>query len=384
MKNINIISSFCLGMALTCLNSLSFAQIQANPNQDLKVTIIEKTIDAKGSETEEKNVIVKQYLDGTAFTDKPALGVTIEQVAAGVKINSVNGAAKEAGLQEGDIVLSFNGTKINTVEDLQKIVQQQKIGDKITVGYLRNDKKYDATAILKAAEKDIYHVEKRMDYSKRLHREKSCDPCKKLEQLRAEPFIGVYINTDSDNAKITDVIENTAAENKLKADDIILAINDEKIGDYDNLKSVLKKYRPGQQVKISFERNGKIDKTKVRLSSLADRDPIYTKKLEECCNSKTETKSNSTSDNKGKTDILIELFPNPASELINVNFNAVPELPITISINSLDGKEIIRLELQSNQEQFSEQINIEKLPKGFYLLTIKQDKTILSRQFSKI
>jgi hypothetical protein len=384
MKNINNISTVCFGLALTCLNSLTFAQIQTNPNQDPKVTIIEKTIDAKGSETDGKNIIIKQFSDRTATADKPALGVTIEQATAGVKINSVNGAAKEAGLQEGDIILSFNGTKINTVEELQKIVLQQKIGDKVSINYLRNEKKFEATAILKAAEKDIYHVEKRVDYSKRLEREKSYDPCKKLEQIRAEPFIGVYINTDSDIAKITDVIENTAAENKLKAADIIIAINDEKIGDYDNLKSILKKYRPGKQVKIKYERNGKTETTRVRLSSLADRDPIYTKKLEECCNSKTETKNSTPADDKSKEEILIELFPNPATELINVNFNAVPELPITISINTLEGKEIIRMELQSNQEQFSEQINIEKLPKGFYILTIKQDKTILSRQFSKI
>jgi hypothetical protein len=45
---------------------------------------------------------------------------------------------------------------------------------------------------------------------------------------------------------------------------------------------------------------------------------------------------------------------------------------------------MMRLEINANLEQFSEQINIEKLPKGIYLLTIKQGKTVLSRQFSKI
>jgi PDZ domain-containing secreted protein len=141
MKNINIINTVCLGLALTSSNFRSFAQIQANPKQDLKVTIIEKTIDAKGLETVEKNVIVEQLSERTAATEKPALGVTIEQATTGVKINSVNGAAKEAGLQEGDIVQSFNGTKINTVEALQKIVQEHKIGDNVTIAYLRNEKK---------------------------------------------------------------------------------------------------------------------------------------------------------------------------------------------------------------------------------------------------
>jgi hypothetical protein len=80
----------------------------------------------------------------------------------------------------------------------------------------------------------------------------------------------------------------------------------------------------------------------------------------------------------------MELFPNPASQIINVNFNAVSYDPINISINNIEGKEMMRLEINANLEQFSEQINIEKLPKGIYLLTIKQGKTVLSRQFSKI
>ena len=42
------------------------------------------------------------------------------------------------------------------------------------------------------------------------------------------------------------------------------------------------------------------------------------------------------------------------------------------------------MELKSDQGQYTEQINIDKLPKGIYLMTIKQGKTVLSRQFSKI
>jgi predicted metalloprotease with PDZ domain len=387
MKNINIISTVCFGLALICLNSLTFAQIQTNPNKDSKVTIIEKTIDAKGSETEGKNIIIKQFSNRTATADKPALGVTIEQATAGVKINSVNGAAKEAGLQEGDILQTFNGTIINTVEELQKIVQQQKIGDKVSINYLRNEKKFEATAILKAAEKDIYHVEKRVDYSKRLGREKSCDPCKKLEQLRAEPFIGVYINTESGSAKITDIIENTAAaKSKLKNGDVISKINEAQIGNYDELVSVLKNYKPGQSVKINFDRDGKTEKTRVRLGSLADRDPLYSKKLEECCNAKSKNSNDEKADSPiiNNTEIIVELFPNPASEQINVSFNANKDIPVSISINTIEGKEIIQMELKSDQGQYTEQINIDKLPKGIYLMTIKQGKTVLSRQFSKI
>jgi hypothetical protein len=388
--NYHISGLFCLVFA--AFATASFAQQPEAPKQDLKVTIIKKTIDGKGVETVEK---IEQYPNLTPLTlkedelmieNRPAMGVIITESEQGVRISTVQGAAKEAGMIEGDIILSFAGTNIKSVEQLQNAVKLHKIGDKVKVEYLRDGKKLLAELTLKAAEREIYLVEKRVDNSPRLHKKHKQDPCQKLSNLRATAFLGVYINTENSKAEITDLIENTAAaKSKLKIGDVITKINEEQIGNYAELVSVLKKYKPGQMIKIGFEKNGKIEKANIRLGSLADRDPLYTQKLEECCSSETKHSKNETEfPSNNKPQIIVELFPNPASQIINLNFNAEANEPINISINNIEGKELIRLEMNANQGQYSEQINIEKLPKGIYLMTIKQGKIMVSRQFSKI
>ncbi|MBR1738131.1 MAG: trypsin-like peptidase domain-containing protein [Firmicutes bacterium] len=82
---------------------------------------------------------------------KPYLGVTIANINSdmakqynlpetGVVIMSVEegGNASNAGIQSGDIVLSFNGNPVFTAEQLTEAVQQCKIGDKVEITVLRN------------------------------------------------------------------------------------------------------------------------------------------------------------------------------------------------------------------------------------------------------
>jgi len=42
----------------------------------------------------------------------------------GLLVESVSGAAAEAGIQEGDVILSANGKEVASVEDLRKIVKK--------------------------------------------------------------------------------------------------------------------------------------------------------------------------------------------------------------------------------------------------------------------
>ena len=63
-------------------------------------------------------------------------------IPTGIYISDVeNGSpAKEAGLQEGDIIVEFNGNEVYTVEDLQKLIAAQKEGDSVKiVVYRQND-----------------------------------------------------------------------------------------------------------------------------------------------------------------------------------------------------------------------------------------------------
>ncbi len=60
-----------------------------------------------------------------------------------------DGAAREAGIEKGDIIVSVDGTNVNTGSQLQEQIGRYNPGDKITVGVLRDGKEKEVNVILK-------------------------------------------------------------------------------------------------------------------------------------------------------------------------------------------------------------------------------------------
>jgi len=97
------------------------------------------------------------------------LGITIRDVNAedaeeleldevtGVFVNGVNGnsAAEEAGIEEGDVIISIEGKNVKNVSELQESVAVKRPGDKIKVTYVRKGKKKSTMATLKNMAGDI-------------------------------------------------------------------------------------------------------------------------------------------------------------------------------------------------------------------------------------
>ena len=92
------------------------------------------------------------------------LGVTIADINAelaeeyelkeysGVYVEDVSpsGAAMEAGMKRGDIIVSINEITTGSVSELQEQIALKRPGDKITVDFIRNGKKETIEAILKS------------------------------------------------------------------------------------------------------------------------------------------------------------------------------------------------------------------------------------------
>lgn len=72
-------------------------------------------------------------------------------VNEGVYIAEVvdDGAAAEAGLKEGDVIVSVDGKKITKMSELQESTTKYRPGDKAEVGYIRDKKEKTATVIFK-------------------------------------------------------------------------------------------------------------------------------------------------------------------------------------------------------------------------------------------
>ena len=63
-----------------------------------------------------------------------------------------NGAAKAAGIQEGDVIVSIDGKKVTKMAELQEILANKRPGDTVKVGILRDKSKKEMTAKLKNAQ----------------------------------------------------------------------------------------------------------------------------------------------------------------------------------------------------------------------------------------
>lgn len=110
------------------------------------------------------------------------------------------------------------------------------------------------------------------------------------EATEAKPkgtFIGVYpteLTQDSrdalnyegkDGIMLDNIVEDGPAEAAgLEAGDILIAIDKNKIGSVEGLRKALKKYKPGEKIKVVVVRDGKEKSYKLELGEKPDRDTI--------------------------------------------------------------------------------------------------------------
>lgn len=110
--------------------------------------------------------IVKKVLDDLmkyGQTQRALLGVSIQNVDAnfasnkdlsvvsGVYIATLNklGAARNAGLKIGDVIVEIDGQKVNNMADLQSLIATRRPGDKVKVTYVRGEKMLNTVATLR-------------------------------------------------------------------------------------------------------------------------------------------------------------------------------------------------------------------------------------------
>lgn len=76
--------------------------------------------------------------------------------AKGVLVQNIveNGAAKDAGIKEGDIILKIDGREVNQANELQSYIASKTAGTKVNLTLWRDGETFDKSVTLKANEQD--------------------------------------------------------------------------------------------------------------------------------------------------------------------------------------------------------------------------------------
>ena len=227
---------------------------------------------ALSAELQEKNVMIIKGDDG------PWLGVRIEDLSSkmlkniglenGIRVKEVleNSPAQKAGIEEDDILISFNGKVLDDSEGLVKMVKKSEVGDEVTVGYYRDGKKSKAS--IKLAEKEQPYV---MRYYGQ-------DGKHKVIEAEKKAWLGVKTESLNDQLRdyfgapkglgvlVKEVIKESPAEKVgLKAGDVIFKVADRDIKNTKDLVRTINYYDPDEVVDVTVMREKKKKRFKVKL-----------------------------------------------------------------------------------------------------------------------
>jgi len=173
-------------------------------------------------------------VDADSDEDASQPGIVVEVVR--------NSAAAKAGLKTNDVLLRLNEQAINRWSDLTAFMAKAKPGDKVRIAYQRKGKAATAEATL-AKHSDLKNEDDEDD---------------------RHGFLGVSSdeNYNDDEADDTDgvvvkITKNSAAEKAgLQNGDLLLQLNDTEISDFEDISDFMADTKSGEQVRITYQRNG--------------------------------------------------------------------------------------------------------------------------------
>jgi C-terminal processing protease CtpA/Prc len=317
-------------------------------------------------------VVVKEIIENEngeetveGITDQ---GVIIEEIVEG-------SAAEAAGLKAGDIITAIDRQSTLRVAMVSETIQSKKVGDVVTVSYIRDGKAGQLQATLKGkAAKAFGQAPNRGAHRGRQFNfdydfDYKVDPCK--------VFIGVYTsNGSSENGvRVNGVIDNTpASEAGLMTGDRILALDGVSVASHNELLAERNKHQPGDAFTLTYVREGETYTVNATFKQC---------KENEKTGAVTEEK---TPDNKAiernvnnLLAIELEAFPNPTNSAVNIRFEGEKTATV-VTITDIKGKEIFRDVINNFDGIYNNKVNLNGAAAGAVIVSVQQGNKMRSEK----
>jgi serine protease Do len=183
--------------------------------------------------------VVRGYLGilPQELTDDLAEGMGLDD-ASGILVGSVERGtpAAEAGLEEGDIIVKFDGATVNDVDDFRMLVADTPVGEEVPIDVLRDGKSKILTATL---------ARRPQDYASAESGEPESEDWLGCEVHRITEDIANELQIDEDEGVVVvGVRAGSPADNAgLAQGDVIVSIGDRDIAGVRQFRSALKDAR---------------------------------------------------------------------------------------------------------------------------------------------
>jgi len=216
---------------------------------------------AKEYEKETKRGWLGVYVQDITKEIKEAMDLKSKR---GVLVRDVveDSPADEAGIRREDVILVFEEKKLDDSDELIKVVRRASPGDKANLLILRNGEEKSISVILGKVPKDKLHVleyfpkdKKFKAYSHSFSLLSGVRIGVKVQDLTEQ--LGEYFGVgDGEGALITEADEEGPAyEAGLRAGDVIVEVDGEKIDDVDELRDEISDKDEGDKVGIKVIRD---------------------------------------------------------------------------------------------------------------------------------
>ena len=225
---------------------------------------------AQKSTKEEKQGYLGVYLQELTPDLKESLD--LDESIKGVLISGVVGdsPAEEAGLEDGDVLISFDGKKVYSVSKLTSLVRKTSPGTRVSLVIIRDgDEEKLKVKIGEKSSSFIWYGEIPEEITK-LKKVKK-EPAEWISYSR--PKLGIMIQDlndqlgeyfgvkDGKGVLITEVIEKSPAEEAgLKAGDVILGIDNLPVENTNDLLKVTSEKEKGDRVELKVLRDKRTQK----------------------------------------------------------------------------------------------------------------------------
>lgn len=304
----------------------------------------------------------------TEMAKKTFLGVYSEGLpnGEGVRLSGIvaGSGAAEAGLQEGDILLSLGGIPTNGEYGLRGALSQLQPGQEVKAELIRNEQPLQLQVTLGHKE-----------YARRMLNDER-DPC--------DVFIGVYVGgtaNDGKGVQVSGIIGNTPAEaSGVLAGDVILSLDGVAVNDNDALLVERDKHNPGDAFTLSVLRNGQVLPINARFKTCEEGGLVEPLKEEEALVEQIETQEapQSLINNSNLELFDYSAYPNPTYGEVNVRFEA-EALPTNIQLIDISGRVIYEEQLNQFDGYYNQTIDLKGAVPGNITLSIQQGEKIISK-----